>query len=1029
MQHTSFRKSPLAAGVALAVGASTLSSAPANAQEEMPDDAVIEEIVTVGIRGSLIQSMDRKRMSRGVVDAITAEDIGKFPDTNLAESLQRITGVSIDRSNNEGSKITVRGFGPDFNLVTLNGRTMPQAGSRSFDFADIASEAVSAVEIFKTAKSPLPTGGIGATVNMITAKPLTSGYKAVASAKLVHETSAGDGRGLDDFTPEISGIYSNTFVDDTLGFMISASYQERNNREEQAETFRWYPVGEGFDRPLPSDASVITDNNQRADGVSFAPQNANAGWSDIQRERLNTQLVLQYAPTDTLTATLDYTLSQVDFEKDANGFGIWFDAGDAVNDLTINERGTWTNVTESGRDYANNVIQENTKKKNESFGLNLEWQANDSLTLSLDTHLSTSSDTGEGVAGDPTGYKMELIVGNTFCSWCGDANDPGNFDSGPFTAALGDKSATYASSGTPVWDFDVVGFGPGGASFPQDEFLPSDMGSLGIIASDKDIENKITQIQLGASWVNQSGGAISQIDFGYTRTEQEFTSYEWDSGFLLAGVWEWSAGVWPDDVWVRESSAGILGDHSGGPLVDYYYTVPIAQGIDIMETVAVAPCSNPGCDNVSNGGVYWPSWGADYTEEGGSRGRAWAGPGPNPSIVEEDIDSLYVQALIEDEFNGLPFNILLGLRYEDAETTSIGFDDQPIGVSWNNANEWTYIRGSAASRTSGSGNTKFYLPSIDIDLEVTEDVITRFSYSRSIARPAIGDLRSIRDFPGTPNVGTRVVDSGNPDLRPYVSDNFDLSVEWYYAEGSYASVGYFNKRVDNWIVTTTTDVTFADLDLRDPQEGPRAAQAEQDLIDAGQPVTNQNLFDQINANLGNTVPPLPPILEAPDDPLMEFKLSAPSNAENANLFGWELAVQHLFGDTGWGVQANATIVNGNVDADRDIIGKQFALTGLSDSANFTVFYENDVISARVAYNWRDEFLAGFGEFDAPEFQEDYQQIDANVTWNATDRLAVFVEAINLTSEVQRKYNRYPEQFRLGQQYGARYNIGARYNFE
>ena len=156
---------------------------------------------------------------------------------------------------------------------------------------------------------------------MITAKPLESGYRAVASAKLVHEASAGDGRGLDDFTPEISGIYSNTFADDTIGLLISGSYQERNNREEKSEVARWYPVGDGFDRPLPSDTSVITDNNQRADGVSFSPQNANAGWTDVQRERLNTQLVLQYSPTDTVTATFDYTLSQVDTEKDAQGGG------------------------------------------------------------------------------------------------------------------------------------------------------------------------------------------------------------------------------------------------------------------------------------------------------------------------------------------------------------------------------------------------------------------------------------------------------------------------------------------------------------------------------------------------------------------------------------------------------------------------------------------------------------------------------------------------------------------------------------
>src|SRR3954471_3087423 len=107
-----------------------------------------DEIVVTGIRGSLRQSRDIKRNAIGVVDAISAEEMGKFPDTNLAESLQRITGVSIDRQNGEGSKVTVRGFGPDFNLVLLNGRQMPASSfgdccsapaSRSFDFANIAA--------------------------------------------------------------------------------------------------------------------------------------------------------------------------------------------------------------------------------------------------------------------------------------------------------------------------------------------------------------------------------------------------------------------------------------------------------------------------------------------------------------------------------------------------------------------------------------------------------------------------------------------------------------------------------------------------------------------------------------------------------------------------------------------------------------------------------------------------------------------------------------------------------------------------
>ena len=113
----------------------------------------------------------------------------------------------------------------------------------------------------------------------------------------------------------------------------------------------------------------------------------------------------------------------------------------------------------------------------------------------------------------------------------------------------------------------------------------------------------------------------------------------------------------------------------------------------------------------------------------------------------------------------------------------------------------------------------------------------------------------------------------------------------------------------------------------------------------------------------------------------------------------------------------------------DRINEQFALPGLSDSANLIAFYENDWMSARVAWNWRDEYLLTFDRFDAPVYFEEYQQVDLNFTWYATNNLDVFFEALNVTEETIRQYIRYPEQFDFGAQYGARFNIGARYTFD
>ena len=143
-------------------GAALIGASPVIAQEANSGDE-LDEIVVTGLRGSLQASMATKRDAVGVVDAINSEDIGKFPDSNLSESLQRITGISISRRDGEGFQLTARGFGAQYNMITLNGRMMPAADAfsgnagvtRAFNFANLASEAVSQVEVYKTSKAEI----------------------------------------------------------------------------------------------------------------------------------------------------------------------------------------------------------------------------------------------------------------------------------------------------------------------------------------------------------------------------------------------------------------------------------------------------------------------------------------------------------------------------------------------------------------------------------------------------------------------------------------------------------------------------------------------------------------------------------------------------------------------------------------------------------------------------------------------------------------------------------------------------------
>ena len=222
-----------------------------SAQHVYAEDAA-EEVVVTGIRGALEKAMDIKREAVGVVDAISAEDMGKFPDTNLAESLQRITGVSIDRSNGEGSKITVRGFGGDNNMITLNGRMMPAAGvygggsgaggtvggaTRAFDFANLASESVAGIEVYKTGRASIATGGIGATVNIKTAKPLDNdGLKFSVGGKALMDSTNRTG---DDITPELSGLASWSNQDIGLGVGLTLSHQERDSGKSDITVNDW----------------------------------------------------------------------------------------------------------------------------------------------------------------------------------------------------------------------------------------------------------------------------------------------------------------------------------------------------------------------------------------------------------------------------------------------------------------------------------------------------------------------------------------------------------------------------------------------------------------------------------------------------------------------------------------------------------------------------------------------------------------------------------------------------------------------
>ncbi len=163
-----------------------------------------------------------------------------------------------------------------------------------------------------------------------------------------------------------------------------------------------------------------------------------------------------------------------------------------------------------------------------------------------------------------------------------------------------------------------------------------------------------------------------------------------------------------------------------------------------------------------------------------------------------------------------------------------------------------------------------------------------------------------------------------------------------------------------------------------------------------------------------------------------FNLTIPVNIEKAQVDGWEFVVQHNFGDTGFGVIANATLVDADVGYDDLSLSQQFVIFGLSDSANLVGYYETDTYGIRLAYNWRDSFLAGTGQPNVgagpPSYTDEYKQWDLSANYWYNDNLQIFADVINLTDEVTHVYGRSNLQTLFAAQLGTRFNIGARYKF-
>jgi TonB-dependent receptor len=984
-----FKRRPVTQAVSLILGSTMLGSTLAHSAEEASS---MEEIVVTGIRGSMESSMRLKRDSQGVVDGIVAEDIGKFPDTNLAESLQRITGVSIDRSMGEGSKVTVRGLGPDFNLVLLNGRQMPgsniqdtgASNSRSFDFANLASEAISSVEVYKTSRAATSTGGIGASINIRTTRPLDApGLHTSVGVKGVYDTSADNlpgGLQGDSITPEISGIFSNTFADDRVGVALTASYQERDLGYNQAAVGNgWRPFAGDENNwgtvPQPGDpgSENITNRPDPTDTYSV-PQNLGYSVNGIERKRTNGQLTLQFRPVDSLTATLDYTYSENKLETQRNELSVWFNFGPSVTSWTDGPVAAPLSYSETinpaTSDLSMGGAKFATKAENSSAGINLDWNINDRFGLGLDYHKSSAEN------GSDSPYGSNAVLGVA------------GFYRGTTTADFS-KDFPVMSVVLPAGQtgIDAAQMMVTGSSF-RNSFMKAEIEQARFDGHFDFTEN-------------------SRLDFGVTLTDVNnrtaFSNVQQDS---WGGAT--NAGDYPDNVWIPDNVRPYF-DNIGGSGSSALFNDFFTWDFETVRQLA---------SDAGNPAMYVAS--PDFTTD---------------RRTQEETQSAFVQ-YNQTWDSAVPVHLALGVRYEQTDVTSSALVPTATGINWVANNEFSIVF-AQPDFTTLTGDYDYVLPSLDMAFDVHDDMKIRASAGQSIGRPDWGQIQGGQTLNQLVRINGGTGQQGNPDLKPLESTNFDLSFEWYYSEGSYLSVGWFKKDIDNYVGVTTE--TLSPFDLPHPGQGAYFNEAVANGCPTSDLTCIRNyIFDNHAGDPGVTAQGtnaagdrIGIIAGLPGDPIATFDIQVPSNQRSAKLDGWELAIQHMFGDTGFGVAANYTIVDSNLGYDNHDRGEQFAIEGLSDSANFVAFYESEKWSLRAAYNWRDEFLAG--RFDGtglpnPVYTEAYGQFDVIGSYSPTDALTFTLEVVNLTDEIQRLHGRTEEEVLYVTQTGPRYMIGARYNF-
>jgi TonB-dependent receptor len=845
-------------------------------------DEAIQEVVVRGFRKSLGMARKLKKESNITADSIVAEDMAKFPDLNLAESLQRLPGVAINREGGEGRRVSLRGLGPDFTRVQLNGMEvlgnvdspMDSRGQtsrdRAFDFNVFASDLFSRVDVNKSFSAEQDEGGMAGTVGLYTSKPFSyTGQKAAFSIQ------GGTNSATKDFQPRLAGMYAYNW-DDKFGVLVSVAYGKRKTEEQGYNTY-----GAGTQKATAANVANLSaaDQAKAMNGeLIFQRGNRLSVWGSDQ-ERLGVTTALQWRPVETLTLTLDGLYGKFTNDRSENHLATRGSVGSTILGTAMAHSGRPAtdfappslvsiqydkNNSVLYADINNTVFATETRRQETENTFNQvvltgEWKPTDKLTI--DGHIGKETSDydipisdkfyTEAFGGLITDYRVSPYEAHNTYKW--DTTDPNNYRAHEI-----DFSATYQTT----------------------ELENAELN--GVYAFNDNLT-----LKAGASF-------RGFVNSGYQQATDDLLKTEWEKG--------------------------TVDDH----VTDYYKV--FSQHDDQSWLI-----------------VDWDKALAHYNVT-----RTLGAP---KSIyeVKEDTTAGYVQLDWKASLFGKPVRGNIGARSYDTELTSSGTTNKgPVVVT---------------------GTYSGVLPAFNAVLAVSDNFQIRAAAAQNINRPALTAyaMNGTVNYDSTAN--TLTVNTGNPYLKPYTSDEFDLSGEWYFGRVGMLTAGVFHKSIDGLISSEKlTNVTYASTGLPD------------NLVPG---ITGTSIVNEY---------------------------TRPINLTSAKLNGLELSAQSDFfflpaPFNNLGVVANATFIDSETMNVVNTKTVKSPIYGMSDvNHNVTLYYETSKWGARVSSNFRSDYTIDSGGFNSTQY------VDAAAFYQVTPKIRLTIDAINLTDEREEQYNSFNNGF-------------------